>query len=232
METLSTAIVTAAGSGTRMGSEIKKQYLPLGGIPIMIRTLQTFFASEVIDNIIVTAPEDDISFCEDLIRQYFEDSDKPWLVIAGGAERQDSVFAALQQCPPSVKYVFIHDAVRPFISEELLLELYEIVQRDKAVIPVARIKNTIKSIQEDHIGQTIPRGNLVKVFTPQVFSYKLIRDAYDKAYLDGYISTDDSALVEHLGAPVTYRFCPDLNIKITDELDLFFARQLVDNNIV
>jgi len=72
METLSTAIVTAAGSGTRMGSEIKKQYLPLGGIPIMIRTLQTFFASEVIDNIIVTAPEDDISFCEDLIRQYFE----------------------------------------------------------------------------------------------------------------------------------------------------------------
>jgi len=72
----------------------------------------------------------------------------------------------------------------------------------------------------------------VQVFTPQVFSYKLIRDAYDKAYLDGYISTDDSALVEYLGATVTYKFCPDLNIKITDELDLFFARQLVDNNII
>ena len=82
MEALSTAIVTAAGSGTRMGSEIKKQYLPLGGIPIIIRTLQTFFASEVIDSIIVTAPEDDVSYFEDMIMQNFNESDNPELVIA------------------------------------------------------------------------------------------------------------------------------------------------------
>lgn len=232
MDSLNMAIITAAGSGTRMGGSVKKQFLELGGIPILIRTLDKFFASEVIHSIIVTAPEEDIDYCEELIRQYFEDSDKPWLVIPGGIERQDSIFAALQQCPDSVQYVFIHDAVRPFITEDLLQDLYEIVQKDKAVIPVARLKNTIKSIQGDYIGETIPRNNLVQVFTPQVFSLKLIRATYEKAYQEGYISTDDSALVEHYGSRVRYLFCADLNLKITDELDLFFARQIVDNNVL
>ena len=232
MEPMNTAIITAAGSGLRMGGSVKKQYLPLGGIPILVRTLGRFFNSRVIDDIIVTAPEEDIGYCEELIQSYFEDADKPLLVIPGGIERQDSIFGALQRCPDSTRHVFIHDAVRPFVTEEILAELYEIVREERAVVPVSRLKNTIKSIQGDHILQTIPRHNLVQVFTPQVFALDLILAAYEKAYEENYISTDDSALVEHFGGKVRYLFCSDLNLKITDELDLFIARQLVDNNLV
>lgn len=229
---MTTAIVTAAGSGSRMGGNVRKQWLRLGGIPILIHTLQKFFNSAYVDNIIVTAPEEELSYCEDLIRGYFEDALKPWLVVSGGIERQDSVFGALQNCPPETEFVFIHDAVRPFITEDLIGELLEIARRDKAVIPVARLKNTIKSIQGDHVEQTVPRHNLVQVFTPQVFSYKLILAAYERAYQEGYVSTDDSALVEHNGGRVRYKFCSDLNVKITDEVDLFFARQILENSLI
>jgi 2-C-methyl-D-erythritol 4-phosphate cytidylyltransferase len=232
MEAMTTAIVTAAGSGSRMGGNVRKQWLRLGGIPILIHTLQKFFNSAYVGNIIVTAPEEELSYCEDLIREYFEDALKPWLVVSGGIERQDSVFGALQNCPPETEFVLIHDAVRPFITEDLIGELLEIARRDKAVIPVARLKNTIKSIQGDHVEQTVPRHNLVQVFTPQVFSYKLILAAYERAYQEGYVSTDDSALVEHNGGRVRYKFCSDLNVKITDEVDLFFARQILENSLI
>ena len=84
MEAMTTAIVTAAGSGSRMGGNVRKQWLRLGGIPILIHTLQKFFNSAYVGNIIVTAPEEELSYCEDLIREYFEDALKPWLVVSGG----------------------------------------------------------------------------------------------------------------------------------------------------
>jgi 2-C-methyl-D-erythritol 4-phosphate cytidylyltransferase len=229
---LNTAIVCAAGSGIRMGSSVKKQWLPLKGIPIIIHTLKKFFSSSIIQNIIIPAPEEDLDFCQELIAKYFHDSDKPWLVIPGGMERQDSIFAALQYCPPETNLVFIHDAVRPFITEELLDELYEIARTERAVVPVARIKNTVKMIAEDYIIKTVPRENLVQALTPQVFSYELIMSAYEKAYEDGYISTDDSALVEYYGAKVRYQFCSEINLKITDELDLLFAEWIIEHNLI
>ena len=229
---LNTAIVCAAGSGIRMGSSVKKQWLPLKGIPIIIHTLKKFFSSSIIQNIIIPAPEEDLDFCQELIAKYFHDSDKPWLVIPGGMERQDSIFAALQHCPSDTHLVFIHDAVRPFITEELLDELYEIARTERAVVPVARIKNTVKMIAEDYIIKTVPRENLVQALTPQVFSYELIMSAYEKAYEDGYISTDDSALVEYYGAKVRYQFCSEINLKITDELDLLFAEWIIEHNLI
>jgi len=128
--------------------------------------------------------------------------------------------------------VFIHDAVRPFITEELLDKLYDIALKEKAVVPVTRIKNTVKKIAKDYIVETVPRENLVQALTPQVFSYELIMSAYFKAYEDGYISTDDSALVEYYGAKVRYQFCSELNLKITDELDLFFAEKIIENKLI
>lgn len=229
---LNTAIVCAAGSGVRMGSSVKKQWLPLKGVPIIIHTLTRFFNSPIIQNIIIPAPEEDLKYCQELIAHYFLESEKPWLVIPGGMERQDSIFAALQHCPSNTNYVFIHDAVRPFVTEELIQELYEIAKKDKAVVPVTRIKNTVKKIAEDYIVETVPRDNLVQALTPQVFSYELIMAAYFKAYEDGYISTDDSALVEYYGAKVRYQFCSALNLKITDELDLFFAEKIVEHNLI
>ncbi len=229
---LNTAIVCAAGSGMRMGSSVKKQWLPLKGVPIIIHTLKKFFRSPIIHNIIIPAPEEDLKYCQELVAQYFQDSAKPWLVIPGGLERQDSIFAALQHCPSDTHLVFIHDAVRPFITEELMQELYEIALKEQAVVPVTSLKNTIKKIAEDYIVETVPRENLVQALTPQVFTYKLIMSAYEKAYEDGYISTDDSALVEYYGAKVRYQFCSALNLKITDELDLFFAEKIIENKLI
>jgi 2-C-methyl-D-erythritol 4-phosphate cytidylyltransferase len=215
-----------------MGGDIKKQFRELDGIPILIRTLSPFFSSALISNIIVTAPEEDLEYCENLILQYFEPIPKPFLVIAGGLERQDSVFGALQQCPKDTDLVFVHDAVRPFISLDLIEELHQIACREKAVVPAARLKNTIKQITGEYISQSLVRDRLVQVFTPQVFQYKLLRDSYVKAYNDGYISTDDAALVEHYGAKVRYHLTSDLNIKITDEWDLTLAHLIIEKNIL
>lgn len=232
METINTAIITAAGSGLRMGTSIRKQYLELGGIPILIRTLGRFFASSWISNLIITAPEDELDYTRDLIKSFFEDETKPWIVISGGAERQDSVFAALQACPEDTRLVFIHDAVRPFVTADLISDLGKMALEYKAAIPVARMKHTVKTIEGELIGQTLPRNTLVQVFTPQVFDLHLIRSAYEKAYEDGFVSTDDASLVEYLQHPVYYLFSSDLNIKITDASDLFYANQIIENNMI
>ncbi|MDI3504314.1 MAG: 2-C-methyl-D-erythritol 4-phosphate cytidylyltransferase [Candidatus Cloacimonadota bacterium] len=228
----STAIVTAAGSGLRMEGKIKKQFRLLDGIPILIRSLSPLFASPLISNIIITAPEEDLELCEKMVMSFFESPSKPFLIIAGGIERQDSVFGALQQCPPDTDLVFVHDAVRPFISLDLIEKLHNIASKDKAVVPAARLKNTIKEIEGDYLSKTLIRDRLIQVFTPQVFQYKLLRDSYIKAYKDGYISTDDAALVEHYGAKVRYHLSSDLNLKITDEWDFTLAHLIIEKNIL
>jgi 2-C-methyl-D-erythritol 4-phosphate cytidylyltransferase len=152
--------------------------------------------------------------------------------MTGGLERQDSVFGALQQCPEDTALVFIHDAVRPFISIELIEVLHKIALKEKAVVPAARLKNTIKQVSGDYLDHTLVRDRLVQVFTPQVFDFKLIRDSYIKAYNDGYISTDDAALAEHFGQKVRYHLTGDLNIKITDEWDLTLAHLIIEKNII
>ncbi len=227
-----TAIITAAGSGLRLAGDVKKQFRMLAGIPIIIRTLSPFFSSELISNIIVTAPEADLAYTEDLICQYFEPLSKAFLVIPGGVERQDSIFGALQNCPPDTGLVFVHDAVRPFITLDLIAELHDIALQTGAVVPAARIKNTIKSVEGEHVASTLPRDRLINVFTPQVFDFELLMKSYEKAYQDGYVSTDDSALVEHYGHKVRYHLSSDLNIKITDEWDYTLAHLLIENDII
>jgi len=227
-----TAIITAAGSGTRLPGLLKKQYRELGGIPILIRSIEPFITSEKIDNLIITAPEDDLEHTEALIGQYFEDIDKPYLVIPGGMERQDSVFGALQSCPEGTQFVAVHDGVRPFVSQELLDELFSLVQREKAVIPAAKLKHTIKHVDGDYAVQTIPRQQLIQVFTPQVFSYELLLNAYLEAYAAGFTGTDDASLLERLGIKVRYLLSSEFNLKVTDEADLFFASQLINKNMI
>ncbi|MFA7542847.1 MAG: 2-C-methyl-D-erythritol 4-phosphate cytidylyltransferase [Candidatus Cloacimonadaceae bacterium] len=226
-----TAIITAAGSGRRMSSTTKKQYLHLDGIPILIRSLEPFFASNSISHIIVAAPEDSLEYTRELIADFYDDDAKPYLVVPGGVERQDSVFAALQNCPPDTDLVFIHDGVRPFISQQLLEELEALALQKGAVIPAARIKNTVKQVEADFVVNTLQRERLIQVFTPQVFGYELLVNSYEKAYQDGFVSTDDSALVEYYGHKVYYHLSSDINIKITDEWDFTLAHLLIEHHL-
>ncbi len=229
---LTTAIVTAAGSGTRLPGMLKKQFRELGGIPILIRSLEPFMISPLIDNLIITAPEDDVDYTEAIIGQYFEEIAKPFLVIPGGIERQDSVFGALQSCPEGTKFVAVHDGVRPFVSQELLEDLFQLVRTEKAVIPAAKLKHTVKQIEDDYAVATLPRTQLIQVFTPQVFEYGLLLNAYLEAYADGFSGTDDASLLERLGIKVRYLLSSEFNLKVTDEADLFFASQLIEKNMI
>lgn len=225
------AILTAAGSGTRLGGAVKKQFRDLGGIPVFIRSLSVLMNSPVIGAVLITAPEEDIELCGHLINQYLEFPLKPYRIIAGGAERQDSIFGALQNCPTGTDYVFIHDGVRPFITIDFLDELYRAVQVYQAVVPGAPLKNTIKEVADGQIVSTLERGRLAQVFTPQVFNYSLLVQAYNKAYEDGFFSTDDASVVEHFGHPVQIVPSGELNIKITDETDWLLARLIVQNSL-
>lgn len=227
-----TAIITAAGSGLRLPGATKKQYREIAGIPILIRSMEPFILSPLVDNIIVTAPEDDVAYCETMIKQYYSEYDKPLLVIAGGGERQDSVFGALQRCPELTDYVFIHDGVRPFVSLDLLEELYAVARNEGAAIPAARLKHTVKEIEGQYAVSTLTRSSLIQVFTPQVFAYSLIMDAYLQAYAAGYVGTDDSSLVEMAGIKVRYVLSSELNLKITDEIDMFYANQIINKNMI
>ena len=187
---------------------------------------------DMITNIIITAPEEDLQYCEAMIKQYFDTPDKPYLLIPGGAERQDSVFNALQHCAEDTDMVAIHDGVRPFINTDLICSLIEACTQDQAVIPAAKLKHTIKETEGIYAVKTLPRSQLIQVFTPQVFDYHLILDAYLRAYDDGFIGTDDASLLERIGFPVRYLLTSELNIKITDELDLFFATQIINKNMI
>lgn len=227
-----TAIITAAGSGLRLPGATKKQYREIAGIPILIRSMEPFILSPLVDNIIVTASEDDVVYCETMIKQYYSEYDKPLLVIAGGGERQDSVFGALQRCPELTDYVFIHDGVRPFVSLDLLEELYAVARNEGAAIPAARLKHTVKVIEGQYAVSTLTRSSLIQVFTPQVFAYSLIMDAYLQAYAAGYVGTDDSSLVEMAGIKVRYVLSSELNLKITDEIDMFYANQIINKNMI
>ena len=165
-----------------------------------------------------------------ILEQWFEGFTKPYKIIPGGAERQDSVFSALKACPEGTEYVAIHDGVRPFVTLELIELLFAAVTVDKAVVPASKLKHTVMQIEDNYAVRTINRNQLVNVFTPQVFEYALIMEAYIAAYRNNFYSTDDASLIQNLGERIRVLWSDDFNIKITDEADLFFAKQLIEKN--
>lgn len=225
MEGVNVAIVTAAGSGLRMGGKLKKQFMLLDGLPVLIRAIFPFVKSPLIGEIVVTAPEDELETTDNLIKEHR--LGKSIKVIAGGKTRQESVYNALQACPQDCARVFIHDGVRPLLQEKLIEELAQELKRCPAAIPVAKVKPSIKEVKDGLIIRHVPRENLVQALTPQAFEYQLIYDAHQRARQDGFEATDDAALVQHYGAEVRALDSDALNIKITDEADLLLAELLV-----
>ncbi len=225
MEGVNVAIVTAAGSGLRMGGKLKKQFMLLDGLPVLIRAIIPFVKSPLIGEIVVTAPADELETTDNLIKEHR--LGKSIKVIAGGKTRQESVYKALQACPQNCGRVFIHDGVRPLLQEKLIEELAQELKRCPAVIPVAKVKPSIKEVKDGLIIRHVPRENLVQALTPQAFEYQLIYDAHQRARQDGFEATDDAALVQHYGAEVRALESDALNIKITDEADLLLAELLV-----
>ena len=223
-----TAIVLAAGKGSRMQSAVPKQYLELCGKPVLYYSLAAFEES-FIDEIILVAGKDDISYCkEQIVERYgFQKVTK---IIVGGAERYLSVYQGLLAAEEA-DYIYIHDGARPFVDAAILSDAKACVEQYQACIAGMPVKDTIKIVDaEDFAKETPERKYVWQVQTPQVFSYALVREAYDMLMedQDAYSVTDDAMVVETmLNYPVKLFQASYKNIKITTPEDLQIAELFV-----
>ena len=216
------AIVAAAGIGTRMQTDRAKQMIEVAGIPVLIHTLRRFEACDLIDQVVLVAQPDLITEVLGLISRF--GIRKVKRVVAGGAERQDSVYRGLQVVSPDeTDVVVIHDAVRPFVTPELIRAVIERAQSAGAAILALPATDTIKQVRSARIVRTLDRRNICHAQTPQAFRYPLIKEAYDRARDDGFTATDDSQLVERLRQRVSVVEGSPINIKITRPWDLRLA---------
>lgn len=229
-----TAIVLSAGRGTRMNSDVAKQYLPLKGRPVLFYCMDVFQKS-FIDEIVLVCAKEDIEYCRrEIVEKY--NFTKVTNIVEGGKERYNSVYNGLCGASQS-DYVFIHDGARPFVDEAMLCRVYDEVQKHKACIVAVPVKDTIK-VSDDNgfVGDTPKRSSLFQVQTPQVFSFDLIRNAY-KEVLDNEIEmrkrgisiTDDAMIVEAVSdTKVKIVEGSYKNIKITTPEDMIVASSFIE----
>ena len=218
------AIVVAGGAGKRMGGKVPKQFLPLGGRPIVDRTISALAASPQIDGILLALPP---QFPAD-VKESYRGRPKVLQVVDGGAERQDSVRNALAAVPGEAEVILVHDAVRPFVSRDLLARCVDLAREHGAVVPVVPVRETVK--EWDRKGKTlstVDRTLLYRAQTPQAFRADVLRGAYEKAGAAGHRWTDDASLVEAAGYPVTPIPGEEANIKITIPEELRMAEGLL-----
>jgi 2-C-methyl-D-erythritol 4-phosphate cytidylyltransferase len=216
------AILLAAGRSRRMAGTVADKILaPLAGKPVFAHTAATFYRSGVIDTFIVTY-HDQAQMVE--LSAY---APTPTLFVPGGAERQDSVAAALAELPDDVKYVFIHDCARPLVRVEQLVALHKIVRRENAVVLAHRVTDTIKEHRGEGRLRTLQRKNLWAMETPQVFSRQLLVRAYARVAERKLTITDDAAAIELLNHPIALLENPHPNPKLTAPGDLAYLEFLL-----
>ena len=224
MSERNTAIVLAAGQGKRMHSKVQKQFLEIGGKPVLYYSLRCFQESPLIQDIILVTGEESISYCKEEIVQKYGFT-KVSAVIPGGKERYDSVYAGLCECR-DCEYVLIHDGARPFVTEEILKRGLQKVKETGACVIGMPSKDTVKlSDEEGYVKETPNRKCVWTIQTPQIFLYSLIREAHDSIrQKDMSKITDDAMVVEQeTGAKVALAEGSYQNIKITTPEDLDIA---------
>ena len=217
------AVVLAAGKGKRMHSAVQKQFLMLGGKPVIFYSLEQFEQCPFIKEIVLVTGEEEIDYCRKEIVEKF-DFQKVKKIVAGGAERFLSVYNGLKAC--TCDFVYIHDGARPFVDQAILERTREDVKRYGACVAGMPVKDTIKISDGDgYADVTPPRSRVWMVQTPQVFAYSCIKDAYDKLIADGRIDvTDDAMVLECMtGQKTKLTLGSYENIKITTPEDLEIA---------
>ena len=214
------AMVPAGGTGTRMGNEIPKQFLQLGGVPLLIHALRVLESSKAIAEIVVVVPEDAVTYCQQELLPQFPLS-KVSTVTAGGARRQDSVWNGVQAVDERTKIVVVHDAVRPFVTGTMIEEVVDGARTHGAAIVAIPLHDTVKRAAPDGmIETTLDRQRLWSAQTPQAFNVELLREAHRSSQEAGIDATDDAFMVEQIGHRVAIvNGSPD-NIKVTRPEDL------------
>ena len=216
-------IIVAGGKGLRMGSDIPKQFLPIGGKPVLMRTLERVRSYDANLQIILVLPEAQQDYWRELCEQYHFDVE--YLLANGGQTRFHSVQNGLVLVPDDAEGVVgVHDGVRPFPSIEVIRNCYATARVKKAVIPVIPVVETVRHLEGDK-SATVPRNDYRLVQTPQTFDIQLLKAANRQPYNEGF--TDDASVVESYGYEITLVEGNRENIKITTPYDLKIAEVLL-----
>ncbi len=227
-------LITAAGQGRRVGGGKNKLYMFLRGKPVLARTLDVFKEMDLFaSTIVIVAPGE-----EKVFRRWVEipflSGDKRFTIVAGGQERQDSVYNGLlalkEKGMGEGSIVCIHDGARPLVSSSLVDKVYREALLSGAAVAGIPLKDTIKIVNRElTVVETPPREDLFAVQTPQCFEFSLLWEAHLRAREDNYRGSDDASLVERLGVPVKIVPGTDENLKLTTEMDFKVAEALLDN---
>lgn len=216
-------IIVAGGKGLRMGSDIPKQFLPIGGKPVLMRTLERFREYSKDIQIILVLPEAQQAYWHQLCQEYHFDVE--YTLANGGQTRFHSVQNGLAKVPDdAIGVVGVHDGVRPFPSIEVIRNCYTTAREKKAVIPVIPVVETLRHLEGEQ-SNTVPRDAYRLVQTPQTFDIQLLKAANRQPYNDGF--TDDASVVEAFGYDITLVEGNRENIKITTPYDLKIAEVLI-----
>ena len=215
-------IIVAGGKGLRMGSDIPKQFLPIAGKPVLMRTLERFRAYSSTLQIVLVLPEAQQDYWKQLCKQY--DFKVDYQLANGGQTRFHSVQNGLALVPDDAEGVVgVHDGVRPFPSIDVIRNCYETARTKKAVIPVIPVVETLRQLKSEG-SITVPRDQYRLVQTPQTFDIQLLKAANRQPYNDGF--TDDASVVESYGHAITLVEGNRENIKITTPYDIIVAEAL------
>ena len=221
---MNAVIIVAGGKGLRMGGDIPKQFLPVGGKPILMRTIDRFLQYDEKMQVVLVLPESQQEYWRTLCDEYH--FSQPYTLANGGETRFYSVKNGLTLVSPDAQLIGVHDGVRPFVSLDTIRATYEEAARSEAVVPVVEVVETVRHLV-DGKSVTVPRSDYRLVQTPQVFSSSLLRQAYEQPYTDFF--TDDASVVERFGHPVTLVPGNRENIKITTPFDLTIAAALCND---
>lgn len=217
-----TAIIVAAGTGSRFNSDTPKQFLELAGKPLIVHTLERFQSAPSIDSIVLVLAADRT----DTFRALASQITKLTAVVAGGKSRAESVMKGLHAVDRETGIVAVHDGARPFVSVDEIDRTVSKAREMGAACLVGPVTDTIKSVRGGEISATLDRAKLRRALTPQVFRIEVLRTAFERAELDERV-TDECYLVEQLGHPIAIVEGSSRNIKITHAEDLALAEALL-----
>ncbi|MHB1348401.1 MAG: 2-C-methyl-D-erythritol 4-phosphate cytidylyltransferase [Desulfobulbaceae bacterium] len=222
------AIIAGGGSGLRMGGDLPKQFLSLGGTAILALTVQRFLDTAFFTTVVVVVPAAHRQAAATLLREHLPaDAQARLLLINGGATRQESVRAGLMALPPGTETVLVHDAARPLVSSKIIEKCLRAAEQSGAAITAIPVRDTLKEADADYLIQkTVDRDGLWQAQTPQGCKVELLRRAYDLADRDNFLGTDEASLLEHAGIPVVIVEGSEHNFKITRPDDLALAEGL------
>lgn len=223
-------VVVAAGKGTRMGTAESKQFLLLQDKPVLVHTLERFEQMEQCETIVLVTSANDMDRCRTWVSEYH--LSKVQDIVAGGKERQDSVYEGLRAVQKrGAELVLIHDGVRPFVTEEAVYACCEAAVKHHAAVLAVPVKDTIKQANAEGVIVATPdRSSLWAIQTPQAFRLEDVMKAHHQAQAEGWLGTDDAMLVERSGIAVHIVEGSYTNIKLTTPEDLLWAEWWLARN--